>query len=77
MMEVRSKLEEDANQVLKFMASNGLVANSSKTTLMFINGKKEKDIEIQVGDSMVKQESTAKLLGIMIDDNMKWDSQIN
>ena len=76
-MEVRSKLEEDANQVLKFMASNGLVANSSKTTLMFINGKKEKDIEIQVGDSMVKQESTAKLLGIMIDDNMKWDSQIN
>ena len=30
--EVKQKLEEDAEMVLKFMASNGLVAHPSKTT---------------------------------------------
>ena len=34
---VKAKLEEDAHNVLKFMASNGLVANPSKTTLMVLN----------------------------------------
>ena len=32
--EVISKLEEDATAVLKFMASNGLVANATKTTFL-------------------------------------------
>ena len=34
------RLEEDALNVLKFMASNGLLANASKTTLLFINSAK-------------------------------------
>ena len=38
--EIKKKLEEDARQVLKFMASNGLKANSTKNTLLIINGKK-------------------------------------
>ena len=37
--EVKLKLEEDARNVLQFMASNGLKANPSKTTLMLLNGK--------------------------------------
>ena len=35
--EVIAKLEEDAELVLRFMASNGLVANASKTSLMILN----------------------------------------
>ena len=38
--EVIRKLEIDAKNVLAFMASNGLVANATKTTLMFLNEKK-------------------------------------
>ena len=34
------KLEEDAQNVLAFMASNGLVANPKKTSLIFLNVKK-------------------------------------
>ena len=34
---------------------------------MIISGKKEKVVEMQIGDSIVKQETSAKLLGIMID----------
>ena len=38
--EVRSKLEVDAKNVLSFMASNGLVANQSKTEFLLLNEKK-------------------------------------
>ena len=33
-------LGEDADQVLRYMASNGLVANPKKTAFLVINGKK-------------------------------------
>ena len=37
------KLEKDAANVLRFMASNGLVANPRKTTLMFLNLTKKEE----------------------------------
>ena len=37
MIEIREMLEEDAKNVLIFMASNGLVANAAKTALIFMN----------------------------------------
>ena len=75
--EVISKLQEDAEQVLKFMASNGLVANPTKTTLLILNNKNGKQIEIKVGQATIKQEQSAKLLGIKIEDSQKWNEQIN
>ena len=69
----------DAINVLKFMASNGLVSNLSKTTLMFLNLPKNENhtVEIKVGKATVTQEKQAKLLGIVMDDNQGWDSLIN
>ena len=40
------KLEEVAINVLKFMASNGMVANPSKTTLLILNNNSGEEIEI-------------------------------
>ena len=37
--EIKSNLEEDANSVLQFMASNGLIANESKTEFLVQNEK--------------------------------------
>ena len=56
-------LEEDAVGVLKFMASNGLLANPTKTTLMVINNKNkdEPTLEVKVGEALIKQEKSAKL----------------
>ena len=44
-------MEIDAVKVLKFMASNGLVANPKKTTLIFLNQGKveEEEIWIKIG----------------------------
>ena len=46
------KMESDALMVLKFMASNGLVANPKKTTLLFLNLKKK----IELSPSLLKLE---------------------
>ena len=38
---VKEMLEEDAKNVLMFMASNGLVANPKKTAFMILNHKQD------------------------------------
>ena len=60
--EAKAKLEN----VLRFMASNGLVSNPTKTTLMILNHKKEKEVGIMVGGNEICQERFTKLLGMTI-----------
>ena len=72
-------LEEDSLNVLKYMASNGLAANASKTALLFLNlnTKETGPISIKVGTTTVTQDSNSKLLGINIDENLEWKTQIS
>ena len=71
------KMEADAVNVLKFMSSNGLVANSKKTTLLFLNLKASKNpIKIKIGNDEITQVSSAKLLGMNMHDSQTWKSHI-
>ena len=76
--DVLRKLQIDAKNVLKFMSSNGLFANPSKTNFIVINDKEDGagEREVQVGNAKVKQEKSAKLLGITMDENLRWNTQI-
>ena len=72
-------LEEDAKNVLQYMASNGLVANPTKTAFMILNHKQEKGAipeQIKIGQAVIMAESNAKLLGVTLDNNQKWKTQI-
>ena len=70
-------MEEDANQVLKFMASNGLVANANKTSFLLLNSKQAgTEYSLKIGTEQVKRESTAKLLGMQFQDDLQWQCQI-
>ena len=75
---VLKKMEEDAKNVLQFMASNGLVANPKKTSLIILNQKVRKDevIKIKFGNDYVSHEKSAKLLGVTFDSNQGWKTQI-
>ena len=67
------KLESDATKVLRYMASNGLVANPAKTTLIFLNLKNNQPpIQIQIGNEIITQENSAKLLGMTMESNCEW-----
>ena len=78
--EIRTRLEEDAQNVLEFMASNGLVANQAKTEFLLLNEKKS-DLtpltEIKVGNITVHRTAHTRLLGVQIDDNQGWDTHVN
>ena len=55
-VEIKTRLEEDAKNVLDFMASNGLIANQAKTEFVLLNAKKGVELsEIQVGETSVKR----------------------
>ena len=76
---VVKKLEEDAEGILQFMASNGLVANPSKTEFILLNNKRKKEdegevVKIRVGDTEIPQSKSARLLGIDLDEDQKWKS---
>ena len=75
---VINRLEKDAINVLKFMASNGLVANPKKTVFMLLNHKNQTNtpVEIKIGNVTIQQEHQAKLLGMSINDKQKWSEQI-
>ena len=77
--EVINMLEEDAEEILKFMASNELVANPTKTVFMMLNSKTNinvNDRKIKVGVQEVVESTSSKLLGMTIDKDQKWKSHV-
>ena len=58
------------------MASNGLVANPTKTTLLIMNNKEEEEVEVKVGNVQITQEKASKLLEVSIDDDLGWKNQV-
>ncbi len=77
--EIKKRLIEDANNVLNFMASNGLVANKSKTEFLMLNEKKKIEeplMDILVGNTIVPKTTSTKLLGVIIDEKQEWQQQI-
>ena len=76
--EIVRKMEIDASNVLKFMASNGLVANPSKTVLIFMNLKKNHaPISVKIGKVTIQEEKSAKLLGMTLEGSGEWESHLN
>ena len=69
----------DAQNVLTFMASNGLVANKSKTEFLVLNHKPDSAIDlgnISVGGATVSRTSHTKLFGIIIEESQEWSQHL-
>ena len=71
---VIAKLEKASTNILKFMASNSLVANDSKTSFILFGSRTTgtPPTHIKVGHAMIKEQSTIKLLGSTIMNDLKW-----
>ena len=58
--QIKDNLEEDANQVIKFMASYGLIANEAKTEFLLLNEEQKDSQELKnlmVGEVLVQRKS--------------------
>ena len=78
--DVTRKLESDAHSILKFMASNKLLANDSKTTFMLFGKKnlnQNLNAKIMVGHAEIMEQDTHKILGIHVSNDLKWKTHIN
>ena len=63
-------MEQDAEDILKFIASNGLVVSASKTILPMMNEKELETIRIKVGNATLSKKS-GKDSGRKMDDEME------
>jgi hypothetical protein len=63
--DVRRELEEDAVNLLDYMAANLLVANPDKTQFMVVNGRKDGG-PIKVGNTDIVRSEEVELLGMKV-----------
>ena len=77
--QIKMNLEDDARNVLSFMASNGLVANKAKTEFLVLNQKDKTSTilsTITVGDQIINRTNDTKLLGVYIEESQEWTVQL-
>ena len=75
---VMSHMEFDADKLLRYMASNGMVANPKKTAMLILNLKSnsEEQIKIRIGEEEIFQVHSAKLLGMTFNDKQNWSDHV-
>ena len=77
--QIKMNLEDDARNVLSFMASNGLVANKAKTEFLVLNQNDKTSTilsTITVGDQIINRTNDTKLLGVYIEESQEWTVQL-
>jgi hypothetical protein len=76
MKSLLASLETEAAMILDYMAVNKLVANADKTKFLLIRGKRHKKwpkVKIKVGNSIVNESQSEKILGVTVNNKLKWD----
>jgi len=71
------KLEEEGEKVLKFFRENKMVANASKTALLIFRQRRERDtFTIKLQGEDIKESEEEKLLGVVVQNDLKWDHHV-
>ena len=73
---VLEQLEEQSNIALKWFEDNYMKTNSGKCHL-FVSGNKYEQMWTKIGNDKIWESRTVKLLGITIDNELKFDEHID
>ena len=73
---VLAKLEENHNIAMKWFENNYMKINSDKCHL-FISGNKFEHLWVKIGNDRIWESRTVKLLGITLDNDLKFDEHLN
>ena len=73
---VMQLLEQQSNIALKWFEDNNIKMNASKCHL-FISGNKHEHMWAKIGDDQIWEARTVKLLGVTIDNEVKFDEYIS
>ena len=74
--ELRVRLRDEGEKLLRFFASNRLVANPSKTGLLVFRprapNQSEADTSIELVGETISESAEQKILGVIIGNDLKW-----
>ena len=72
------KLEKETNLALCWLTNNFMIANPDKFHAIFLSRSKENiiNIEVKIGDKIIKSEQEVELLGVKIDNHLKFESHV-
>ena len=74
--DVITALEDDLTVIQKWFSDNSMIANPSKYQFMILGAKLRYKLKLQIGNKTVIAVKQVKLLGIIIDDKLKFHNHI-
>ena len=70
-------MKTECNKVLEWSIANKLIINLNKTFIMvFTNRKRQGNVSIDMNNHTINEINECKFLGIMLDNELKWQSHI-
>jgi len=69
--------ENTISSHIDYLHQKGMVVNHQKTELIYFSTKHQPQIEISVGNSVIKSQNSIKALGITIDKDLSWNPHVN
>ena len=81
-VEIQEHLNHDLENIHQWLLANKLTLNKEKTEYMVIGSRQRlskisNELEIHVGETTIKRVSYAKTLGVVTDDHLTWERQID
>ena len=76
--QLKELCESEVNNLLVYMAINKLAANDSKTHILVMRkGREEKkELSFNIGDAEIKEKESEKLLGVWVQNDLKWSTHL-
>ena len=75
--ELQKMLDEELPKVHKWLQTNKLTLNIDKTVYQIYNkSKTEEHVQVNLAGSLIQQTNVVKYLGIMVEENMKWEAHV-
>lgn len=76
---LQSKIQEDINKIHEWLINNRLTLNADKTKYLLIKNHKNRidDFKLNINHNDLERVETFKYLGVMIRDNLKWNTHVD
>ena len=75
-VELQRKIAEILPKITKWFSVNRLSLNATKTNYQIYSNASKNDIHIELNNLRIDRKKCIRYLGILVDENMKWDSHV-
>ena len=77
--DIAAKLNSAMSRISSWISKNGLMLNITKTMTMLIRlpSKRPPPLVVSYNDSLIDEVQVFKLLGVFVDQHLKWDHHVN